>query len=165
MSDMNEPDANDVVESEDSIKSWSEQKPWYKALTVFLIVAIVACIAATIYIVNTGHGESFTEFYILGSNGKAENYPTEMKRGEEAKVIIGIVNRENAEMSYKVYILINSGIADSVGPVTLKNEEKWENTVSFRLTDAGMNQKVEFMLYKQIEEVDHLRLRLLVNVK
>ncbi len=162
---MNEPDANDTAESEDTVKLWSEQKAWYKALTVFLIVLIIGCIAATIYIVNTGHGESFTEFYILGSNGKADNDPAEIKKGEEAKVTVGIVNHENSEMNYKVYILINSAITDNLGPITLKNEEKWEKAVSFRLTDAGMNQKVEFMLYKQIEEVDHLRLRLLVNVR
>jgi len=44
-------------------------------------------------------GERFTEFYILGLNGKAMDYPSELKLGEGGKVIVGIANREHEIVS------------------------------------------------------------------
>jgi len=38
--------------------------------------------------------EPFTEFYILGPEGKADNYPTDYVLGENGTVIVGIVNHE-----------------------------------------------------------------------
>ncbi len=42
-------------------------------------------------------GERFTEFYILGLEGKADNYPDELTVGEEGRVILGIVNHEHED--------------------------------------------------------------------
>ncbi|OYT58791.1 hypothetical protein B6U81_07210 [Thermoplasmatales archaeon ex4484_30] len=49
-------------------------------LTIVLIISILISIFLLIYIIVTPRvGESFTEFYILGPNGKAEGYPTGME--------------------------------------------------------------------------------------
>lgn len=51
----------------------------------------------TVYAVITPkEGEKFTEFYVLDPNGKASDYPTNLKVGEEGEVIIGVVNHEYA---------------------------------------------------------------------
>ena len=40
----------------------------------------------TAYVIITPkEGEKFTEFYILGPNGTASDYPTELKVGEEGE--------------------------------------------------------------------------------
>ncbi len=39
--------------------------------------------------------EAYTEFYLLGPDGKAANYPTKLTIGEVGTVITGIVNHEN----------------------------------------------------------------------
>jgi len=58
-------------------------------LTVFLIIAIIISISLIVYIIVTPHrGESFTEFYILGPDGKAEGYPTNLSVGENGRVIV-----------------------------------------------------------------------------
>ncbi len=80
-----------------------------KVLTALLLIALLACVAATVYIIVTPKPtEPFTEFYILGPKGKAADYPHYLKRGEEASVIIGIVNHEHRMVNYTVTIwLVN----------------------------------------------------------
>ena len=135
-------------------------------LQAILIVAVLASIGATIYIVTSGKsGDSFTEFYILGTEGKAENYPSEIVLGEEAAVTLGIVNREHEEMSYRVQIKIDEELVKEIGPVTLSHEEKWEERLSFMPGRAGDDQKAEFILYKQEQGQPYLTLRLWINVK
>ena len=47
-----------------------------KILTVILIISIVVSITVLIYIIVTPkQSEKFTEFYILGPNDKAADYP------------------------------------------------------------------------------------------
>ena len=50
----------------------------------------------------TKQGEQFTEFYILGVDGKAENYPKQAALGEPVELILGSVNREHVVTSYRV---------------------------------------------------------------
>jgi uncharacterized membrane protein len=104
-------------------------------------------------------GEKFTEFYILGPEGKAEHYPEELKVGEEGRVIVGIVNHEQEQASYKVEVWIGGEKAKlRIGGedrdeimVELENEEEWREEVSFVPQKAGEKQKVEFVLYKDGE--------------
>jgi len=50
-----------------------------KALSVILVIAIIGAIGTLGYVIAKPKvGERFTEFYILGPNGKAEGYPTKL---------------------------------------------------------------------------------------
>jgi uncharacterized membrane protein len=139
---------------------WQEQTLAYNTVSLVLAVVIAVAIAGLGYgVVNTPRvGEKFTEFYILGPDGKAENYPTELKVGEEGKVIVGIVNHEQERVSYKVEVWIDEEQAklriDGEDmyeiDVELENEGKWEQEVGFVPQKAG-RQKVEFVLYKEGE--------------
>jgi uncharacterized membrane protein len=110
-------------------------------------------------------GEKFTEFYILGPEGKAEGYPTELEIGEEGIVILGIVNHEQEEeIVYRVEILIDSEGYNTVGPLRLENDERWEEEISFTPREAGDDQKVEFILYKQAQDEPSNSLHLWIDV-
>lgn len=62
-----------------------------KALSVVLLLVMVATIGAIVYLAVTPHiGELFTEFYVLGLDGKAEDYPRAVKVGQKAQVILGM---------------------------------------------------------------------------
>ena len=62
----------------DEIRAEGERGWVDKALTIILILSIIASIVALVYVVVTPkEGEKFTEFYILGPGGKAYDYPTE----------------------------------------------------------------------------------------
>jgi uncharacterized membrane protein len=76
-------------------------------LSVFLSLAILIAIGAIIYIANDlNAGEKFSDFYLLGPGGKAENYPKDIALGQSAPVILGIVNREKQSAIYRVDALV-----------------------------------------------------------
>jgi uncharacterized membrane protein len=144
---------------------WSGSSRLNKALTMVLGAVLLATIGAIVYVVTAPHeGERFTEFYILGPGGKADNYPTNLVLGEDADVRLGIVNHEYEEVSYQVEIVIDGVRNKEIGPVVLANEEKWEQPFSFIPARAGENQKVEFVLYKRGQDKPYLTLSLRVNV-
>ncbi len=95
--------------------------------------------------------ERFTEFYILGPDGKAEDYPSELTVGEKAIVTLGIVNREYAEVTYDIEITIDGEPVGQIASITLSAEEEWEDKVSFGPANAGAEQQVKFLLYKNGE--------------
>ena len=128
---------------------WGRQNRWDRVLIGLLVVAIIGTIGMLVYVTQTPKVEErFTEFYILGPEGKAENYPGVLVLGEEAKVTVGIVNREQEVTEYNVKILIEGQKVEEVGAIALAHEEKWEQEVSFAPTEVGEKQKVEFQLYK-----------------
>jgi uncharacterized membrane protein len=155
------------------LPSWQGQSMPDKVLSVVLVVAILGAIGTLGYVVATPRvGEKFTEFYILGPDGKAENYPTELKVGEEGRVIVGIVNHEQVRTSYKVEVWISGEKAklridgedrDEIR-VELEHEVGWEREVSFVPQKAGEGQKVEFVLYKEGEPYFEEPLHLWIDV-
>lgn len=131
------------------LAQWAGMGHLDKALSIGLIVAIVAALGCLGYVIATPQqGEKFTEFYILGLEGKAAGYPTELAIGEEGKVILGIVNHEYQPASYRVEININGIKNKEIHTGILAHEEKWEQELSFTPTRVGLNQKVGFWLYK-----------------
>jgi len=138
-----------------------------KVLSVIIIAAILGAIGMLGYVLTTPKktGERFTEFYILGSQGKADNYATELKLGEEGSVIVGIVNRELRKVSYRLEVTINQTRNVELYPIVLEHGEKWEEEVSFTPTEIGDNQKVEFWLYEEGETSVKEQLCLWISVR
>lgn len=110
-------------------------------------------------------GDSFTEFYILGLDGKATGYPKTLKVGDAGAVIVGIVNREHESVTYQLSVKAGDTVINRTGPITLANEQKWEQPVSFIPTKVGDHQKVEFLLYKDEGTNAYLSLNLWIDVK
>ncbi|RLE15277.1 hypothetical protein DRJ04_00770 [Candidatus Aerophobetes bacterium] len=145
--------------------SFGTQSKLDKALTVILIGAIIAAIGTLIYVISTPKvGEKFTEFYILGEEGKAEGYPKQLVVGEEGYVILGIVNHEYEPVTYTAKVLIGEEENKSIGPITLKHEEKWEKKISFTPTKPGKNIKVRFLLFKDNQPEPYRSLHLWIDV-
>ncbi|MCL0102762.1 DUF1616 domain-containing protein [Dehalococcoidia bacterium] len=141
-----------------------------RALSIVLILAIVGAIGTLGYVIASPRvGERFTEFYILGLEGKAEGYPTELTVGEEGRVILGITNREHEIMGYEVKIKIDGVLQQRIGPVELEHEESWREQVGFVPQEPGEDQKVQFVLFKirtlGAEDEPSLTLHLWIDVK
>lgn len=125
---------------------------WGRVLSVLLAVAIMGALGTLGYVIATPKvGERFTEFYILGVDGKAAGYPTELATGQEGKVIVGIINREHEPVIYNVKVMIDGVKNSEVGRIELEHDEKWEGVVAFTPDITGDNEKVEFLLYKNEE--------------
>jgi len=136
-----------------------------KILTVVLIISIIIAISMTAYVIITPkEGEKFTEFYVLGPGGKAEDYPTNLGIGEEGTVIIGVVNHEYANVMYGLEVRLNGEVIYE-RRIELMHNETWEHPFTFRATRAGKNQKLEFLLYKDGLKEPYRTLHLWVDVK
>jgi uncharacterized membrane protein len=145
--------------------SWTSQGLLGKLLTMLLAVAIIGTIGTVVYATQTPRiAERFTEFYILGPEGKAENYPREVILGESSQVIVGIVNREQKNTTYRLEISIDGQSVEQMGSITLTKDEKWEQTVTFTAERLGLNQKVEFLLYRGDESNPYRTLHLWLDV-
>jgi len=147
-----------------SLRSWRGQNRLDKILSVILIAAILGAAGTTGYVIATpGEEERFTEFYVLGPEGKAEGYPEELAVGGTATVIVGIVNHEHEDVSYRLELKIGGNKHSEITQIALGQEEKWEQKVSITLGTVGEKQMVEFVLYKNGEP--YRQLRLWVNVR
>ncbi len=164
-----------------------------KTLTVILAIAILGAIGMLAYTVAVPKvGERFTEFYILGIDGKAEGYPSvftlrdnqlvsvqygdkgTVTDGSPGKVTLGIVNHEQQNTIYTVKITIDGQPAEiyyagqtltQLEQIDLPQDGKWEQEIGFEPQHTGDNQKVEFLLYKNGETEPEDTLHLWVDVK
>ncbi len=93
--------------------------------------------------------EDFTEFYILGENGKADDYPKSLAIGEHGKVIIGIANHENRTATYNIQVNMGGYKKSVIGPITLMDGQTWENNVEFFAHEPHEKVKVEFLLFRE----------------
>ncbi|MEM3059680.1 MAG: DUF1616 domain-containing protein [Methanomassiliicoccales archaeon] len=140
-----------------------------RLLNVLLVIAIASSLIALIYVIAVPkQGEKFTEFYILGPDGKAHNYPTNLSVGENATLIIGIANHEYRKVNYSVeiwlvdaefinnetvvhhmYFFDSFTVALEHTPVTLEGNwtPQWELRYNFSLELAG-SYKMWFFLFK-----------------
>jgi uncharacterized membrane protein len=137
-----------------------------RLITAILIISILVTIGSLIFIGRTSNmSENYTEFYALGSNHEMGNYPTKLISGETATITIGINNHEKRSTTYRIQENINGLRVLDVATVTLKDGEKWEESVGFTFNSPGGGQSVEFYLYKnQGTETSQEPLRLIVDV-
>jgi uncharacterized membrane protein len=148
-----------------TLPSWAGMGQWDKVLSVVLAASILGAIGTIAYVVASPRaGEQFTEFYVLGLDGMAEGYPSELEVGEEARVILGIANHELEEESYLVEIRIDGEPVRTVGPVVVQDEGKWEEETAFAPVRAGTEQKVEFLLFRDIDQQPYRSLYLWIDV-
>lgn len=121
--------------------------PWPTLLVSAAVIAVVLVLGFRSGLLGGSRlGEPFTEFYVLGPGGKAEGYPRDLLPGQEAAVILGVVNHEGGERTYSVDIRAQGATVKTIGPISLANEQKWETKTSFALKRPGERIKVEFLL-------------------
>lgn len=80
-----------------------------RVVTWILVITLVASIVGAGYLSLSPApaGQTYTEFYILGPEGNASNYPTELNVSEDGVVIVGISNHERTTVEYQVVIAWN----------------------------------------------------------
>jgi uncharacterized membrane protein len=129
-----------------------------KIVSAILIVSILICSGLIVYLAVTSQpSQRFSEFYLLGKQGKAADYPAQAVSGQPVSVIAGIVNREGGPSGYTVQIRENDAIIKSVTVGILKDGQKWEQPVEFSLNTAGEGRRVKFYLYKDAGAVPHIK--------
>jgi len=155
-----------------SLKSEILEKPepgLDRALTIILVLSILLSVTTLVYVIITPkEGEHFTEFYILGPEGKADNYPTNYTLGESGKVIVGIVNHEYRPVNYTMELRLENRslpLPEDLQQVKLAHNETWEKPLTLTPPLEGKDMKLEFLLFNETDKKTPYRdLHLWINV-
>ena len=148
------------------LSSFKAESGTSKVLSIVLVASIVLAISGTAYVIAVPkQGEKFTEFYILGPDGKASDYPTNLTAGQTGNVTIGIVNHEYSDVTYKMMVKLNNYTIDEEN-ITLSNNQTYSKPFTFTPSYSGQKQELEFLLYKLPDENNVYRsLHLWLNVE
>jgi len=136
-----------------------------RTLSVALLISILGALGTLGYVIAAPKtGEQFTEFYVLDTAGQVTLYPQEINAGTTARVVLGIVNHEYKDITYRLEIRVSGSVVKEINPIYLQNEQKWEQEVGFIPVTVGENQEVEFLLFKEGENEPYRSLHLWIDV-
>ncbi len=137
-----------------------------KLMSVGLVSCIVVAGGLTAYVASMPRvGERFTEFYVLGSGEKIENYPTNLTLGESGTVILGIVNHEYEEVAYRIVIKLDNATIGTIDNIILNHETKWEKKYTVMPEKSGEKMKLEFLLFREYLDDSYHSLHLWITVR
>jgi uncharacterized membrane protein len=73
-----------------------------RLLTVLAGLVLLASVGGAAYASTTTWGttQGFTEFYVLGADGRAGDYDTDLAVGESGTYLVGVTNHERAPTEY-----------------------------------------------------------------
>ncbi len=144
--------------------AWSQYAALDKALTVGLVLVLVLAGGALAYVLTVPRpAERFTDFYLLGPDGKAGGYPTNLTAGSSGTVIVGVVNHEGLPADYTLVVTLEeyNVTVNSTGTqvrtlvssslvnryiVPLQDGVKAESNLTFPVPKAGLF-RLELQLY------------------
>jgi uncharacterized membrane protein len=133
-----------------------------RTLSIVLILVAFIAITTTIYIIaSPKENERFTEFFILGENRMAADYPDRVIVGQNYPMYIGVGNHEYQNVTYTIesWVMLtgfdnmtNSTTITVMEPydnrsVSLLHNETREIPYYLSLDKTGFN-RVEFLLFK-----------------
>lgn len=115
-------------------------------ITILIILVII--LMSAYFLLIPVPGESYTEFYILGTDGKIGNYPVDFSLGDNKSILVNVANHERRTVNYDLVISLN----DSTRPIytdqfTLADNQTWNKSVVLKPDLSGTNLKLMFLLY------------------
>ena len=136
-----------------------------RILTGVLLFSIALAIGMIFFVIITPKiGERFTEFYILGSEGKTQDYPLVLKYNSPATILVGVVNHEYVPVNYTVRIALDKELLTDTW-FSLDHNTTWEKNMTFVPNKNGTDRKLEFWLFKEDNfTAPYRELHLWVNV-
>ena len=126
--------------------------PFDRALSIVLVASMLLFVIVAAYvIVVPKQGETFTEFYILGPDGSANNYPLNFSQGDTKPIVVGVVNHEQRNVTYDLVIALNDSVNTTIlhsETLELADNATWEKTIDLMPGHTGTDMEMEFLLYK-----------------
>jgi len=144
---------------------WADQDRTNRILYgVSASAVLVALISATALVGAPKPDDRFTEFYILGPEGLAEDYLREATVGQPAEVTVGVSNREGVAAAYRVKVVNGGQAIGQTDWMQVAPDVVDERTVTFVPYEAGEAVPIEFLLYREGGAEPYRSLRLLLKV-
>jgi uncharacterized membrane protein len=124
-----------------------------KLLVALLVLAVLGASGAAVYtgIKNT---HPYSELYILGAGGKAEDYPLNLAVGQQGSLTLALTNHEKQTISYIIKISQDDGRTFLDGHeqtamyLMLPNGGEQRYALTFTFDAPGPGKKLEFDLYR-----------------
>lgn len=90
-----------------------------------------------------------TALYLLGEDGRAGNYPGEVRRGYPFSTTLGIINHEQEAATYRIEVQIGAQDPETLAQVSLQPGETWERTFDVTIRESeSATARVDFKLYR-----------------
>lgn len=145
-----------------SIKVKEEPTDIEKALIIALVGSIIIASGMLIYAKLTREEEKFTELYILGEGGKAEDYPSDLYILENNSIIVGVENHEQQVMNYTLRVKMGNYLLEE-REITLGHQDKWKEKLDLTPRHLGRHLKLEFALLRGESERPYRSVHLWVD--
>ena len=137
----------------------------FRAVCLILLLLLVTGIGVSGCALYKPKAEDlFTEFYLLNQEGMASNYPQQLRVNEVAGVIVGVVNREGTQSSYRVEVWLEGERISEINFLQLADGQKWEQEIEFSANSTGTGKKVIFYLFKGEVKDAYATLHLLIDI-
>jgi uncharacterized membrane protein len=119
-----------------------------RKLTLALVLVLVVSVAGVVYVSMTAgeEAEPFTEFYVVGAEGNASEYPTQLTVGETRSVVVGISNHEHSDTEYTVVLVLGNRTV-TTRSATVANGRTWESEFSVTPRSVGRTD-LRILLYR-----------------
>jgi len=148
------------------VAGWRSGGVLDRSLTVALAVSILAALGTFLLVLAKPEvGERFTEFYVLGPYGEADDYPRWVLQGQLLNPIVGVINREHQDMNYRIRIEVGGQEVEQITDIHLAHDQKWVERVVFALQEPGDQQQLRFLLYREGQEEPYRSLHLWIDVR
>lgn len=111
-----------------------------------------------------------TEFYVLGAQGRLQDYPTALSPGQTFTLTLGIRNYEGDGESYRIRAPFTEGVAEGATEETvvevppLEQGESWEEPLTFRAPEGSGRTQLTFELYRTGDTEPYRVLHLFVTL-
>ncbi len=152
------PESRLIVTLHFDFSGWRAMSTLYKGFIVAGVLVVLCVAGAALYFaISLPPTQQPTEFYILNSEGKAENYPRQAKINEWLNLKGVVINHEAIAENYSVSAVNSGKIIGENTTGLLVPGEKWEGNVNFILNSSGANQRIDFYLYKDTDQEPYFK--------
>lgn len=167
-----------TVEPSPTFRTWHPRTLWNwvapggrQSYALMVGSILVGTVAVTWILIAPAPSSYTTEFYMLGPNGLAENFPREVVVGEEMAIRFGTTNREQSTSTYRVEIWSQDAWDSAsrqrlvrTGDYLLGTGETLEVPLRWRMPQAGIDQRVDILLFIDDQPSPYRNLRMFLNV-
>jgi uncharacterized membrane protein len=153
--------------------------PWWRSLPnlerrIYTLVAgtlLIALLCSTWVLLVPAPDSFMTEFYILGEQGRAEDYPRQAMPGQQIAITAGVSNHERAAANYRIEVWASDRwnaaqrvLVAQQGPIELAPGQEQRLPLSWSTPALGDDQSVELLLFRDGVAEPYRRLQLWVDV-
>lgn len=150
----------------DLIGWWASQDRFTRVLLIVLVAAfVIAVVALAVIVLIPSPKEYYTEFYILGPGGLAQNFLQTAQVDQPITTLIGISNNEDTKVRYHIEIYHDSRMIGKLGPFELDRGEMLEQPFTFTPSQADPDMLIEFLLFRDNLPEVYRKLHLWITVE